>query len=248
MSDEPVLLQEDGDAVRLLTLNRPSALNALNSDLWEATAAAFDAAATDDSVSVVVLTGAGRAFTAGQDMKEMLDPGRKDRGGVRELAAALARFPKPFVCAVNGIAVGGGGTILGMADLVFMSSDARVRYPFTSLGIVPELGSSATLPRLIGRQNAMWALLSSEWLSASQCLDMGLAFAVCDADALLEEAMAHARILAAHHLDTLVEGKRLLRATWAAEVDEALARESDALRKMAGGPANKAAVDRFLGK
>lgn len=243
-----LLLQEDADSVRLLTLNRPSALNALSSDLWEAATAAFDAAADDDAVSVVVLTGAGRAFTAGQDMKEMLDPARKDRGGVRELAAALSRFPKPFICAVNGMAVGAGATILGMADLVFMSSEARVRFPFTSLGIVPELGSSATLPRLVGRQNAMWALLSSEWLSADRCLEMGLAFAVCPPDAVLDEAMAHARILASHHLDALVEGKALLRASWAGALDEALARESDALRRMAGGPANRAAVARFLDK
>lgn len=248
VADSPVLLSQDAGGVRLLTLNRPSALNAMNVDLWEATTAAFAAAAVDDSVSVVVLTGAGRAFCAGQDMKEMLPGGaREGRGGVRELAAELARFPKPFICAINGIGVGFGATVAGLADLVVMSSEARLRCPFTSLGLVPELGSTFTFPQLVGRQNATWTLLSSEWLSASQCLEMGLVFGLCPPEEVLETALAHARVLAAQPLESLVESKRLVRETAAAQLEAALARESTSLRRMAGGPANQAAVARFLG-
>ena len=83
---------------------------------------------------------------------------------------ALTRFPKPLICAVNGVGVGIGTTILGYADLVFMSSTARLKCPFTSLGVAPEAASSYLLPQLMGRQNAAWLLMSSEWVSADEAL------------------------------------------------------------------------------
>ena len=87
---------------------------------------------------------------------------------------ALAGFPKPLICAVNGVGVGIGITILGYADLVLMSSTAKLKCPFTSLGVAPEAASSYLMPRLIGRQNAAWLLMSSEWITAEEALRMGL--------------------------------------------------------------------------
>jgi enoyl-CoA hydratase/carnithine racemase len=95
--------------------------------------------------------------------------------GFPGLVDQLVAFPKPLLCAVNGMALGIGGTMLAFADLVFMSTDARVRCPFTDLAVAPEAASSFTFPLLLGRQNATWALLSSEWLSAETCKEMGLA-------------------------------------------------------------------------
>ena len=179
-----ILQVDDQNRVRTLTLNRPDALNAFNEALYEATAAALGQAADDPDVAVVLLTGAGRAFSAGNDLKEMqariLDPEMANQGShFTTMIGALARFPKPLICAVNGVGVGIGTTILGYADLAFMSSTARLKCPFTSLGVAPEAASSYLLPQLIGRQNAAWMLMSSEWVSAQEALAMGMVWKVC---------------------------------------------------------------------
>ena len=173
-----ILQIDDQNRVRTLTLNRPDALNAFNEKLYEATAQALQQAAEDPDVAVVLLTGAGRAFSAGNDLKEMqariTDPEMANQGShFTAMIDALAGFPKPLICAVNGVGVGIGTTILGYADLAFMSSTARLKCPFTSLGVAPEAASSYLLPRLIGRQNAAWLLMSSEWVSAQEALAMG---------------------------------------------------------------------------
>ncbi len=159
------LLIDDANRVRTLTLNRPDALNAFNEELYDATAEALLAAADDPGVAVVVITGAGRAFCAGQDLTEMAarisDPGfTEGTHGFPGLIDALSGFSKPLICAVNGVGVGLGTTILGFADLAFMSTTAKLKCPFTSLGVAPEAASSYLLPQLVGRQNAAWMLMS----------------------------------------------------------------------------------------
>ena len=158
------LLISDDNRVRTLTLDRPEVLNAFDEALYEATAVAIRAAAADPDVAVVLLTGNGRAFSAGNDLNEMQtrisDPSFANKGShFTSMIDALTDFPKPLICAVNGLGVGIGATILGYADLVFMSSQARLKCPFTSLGVAPEAASSYLLPQLIGRQNAAWLLM-----------------------------------------------------------------------------------------
>lgn len=146
---------DDDGRIRALTLNRPEALNAFNEDLFHATSVALRDAATDPEVAVVLLTGAGRAFSAGNDLKEMqlrtTDPSFNDRGShFTDMIDALTDLPKPLICAVNGVGVGIGATILGYADLVFMSSTARLKTPFTSRSSRPS--SSPPAARLPPRQ------------------------------------------------------------------------------------------------
>src|SRR5258707_10056814 len=112
----------------------------------------------------------------------------------------LAALRKPLILAVNGLGGGIGATILGYAGLVFMSSSARLKCPFTSLGVAPEAASSYLLPQLVGRQNAAWMLLSSEWIDADEALRMGFAWKVCEPDSLLAEARRHAEILASRSI------------------------------------------------
>ncbi|MBV9516256.1 MAG: enoyl-CoA hydratase/isomerase family protein, partial [Mycobacteriaceae bacterium] len=121
----------DDNRVRTVTLNRPEVLNAFSEALYDATTQALLAAAEDPDVAVVVITGAGRAFSAGADLVEMqanITDRRQDAGqhGFFRMLDALASFPKPLICAVNGVGVGIGATILGYADLAFMASDARL--------------------------------------------------------------------------------------------------------------------------
>ena len=243
-----VLLVEDDARVRTLTLNRPDALNAFNNELYDATAAALREAATDPSVAVVVVTGAGRAFCAGTDLVEMaqLADGSLEGSGFLGLLDALVDFPKPLVCAVNGLGLGIGATILGFADLSFMSTSARLKCPFTSLGVAPEAASSLLLPLLVGRQNAAWMLLSAEWVGAEEAHRMGLVWRVCSPEALLEETRRHAELLAARPISSLVAVKRTMTEPWRAAVHEARERENAAFAELMGGPANTEALTAFL--
>lgn len=243
---------EDSERVRTLTLARPEALNAFNQALYDATAKAFEAAADDPDVAVVVLTGTGRAFCAGTDIAEL---GARNEGerldaeyGFSGLIDLVQAFEKPLLCAVNGIAVGLGATILGHADLAFMASDARLRCPFTALGVAPEAGSSFTFPRLVGRFDAAWILLSSEWIDAATAQEMGLVWKVCPRGDLMSLTLEHAKVLARQPVASLVESKRAIVAPLQGQIKAAREREDAAFGRLLGGPANREAVSAFLEK
>ena len=244
------LLIDDANRVRTITLNRPDALNAFNEEMYDATAEALGAAADDPEVAVVVITGAGRAFCAGQDLTEMqariTDPGfTPGRYGFPGLIDALAAFPKPLICAVNGVGVGLGATILGFADLAFMATTARLKCPFTSLGVAPEAASSYLLPQLIGRQNAAWMLMSSEWVEAPEALRMGLVWRLCEPDQLLEQTRGHAEVLAARPIPSLLAVKRTMTEPLRGEVAAARAREDGCFADLMGAAANAEALAEF---
>jgi enoyl-CoA hydratase/carnithine racemase len=249
-----VILQvDDQSRVRTLTLNRPDVLNAFNEALYEATAEALRVAAEDPDVAVVLLTGAGRAFSAGNDLKEMqariTDPEMANQGShFTTMIDALTRFPKPLICAVNGVGVGIGTTILGYADLAFMSTTARLKCPFTSLGVAPEAASSYLLPQLIGRQNAAWLLLSSEWVSAPEALAMGMVWKVCEPEELLTEARRHAEILASRPIPSLIAVKQSIVEPTRPDIAAATERENAHFAALLGGQANAAALADFTAK
>jgi len=245
-----ILQSEDHNRVRTLTLNRPEALNAFNEALYEATAEALTAAADDPDIAVVLLTGAGRAFSAGNDLKEMqarISDSQMARQGSHftTMIDALTRFPKPLICAVNGVGVGIGTTILGYADLAFMASTARLQCPFTSLGVAPEAASSYLLPQLVGRQNAAWLLMSSEWVDAAEALRMGLVWRVCEPDDLLPEARRYAEILASRPISSLMAVKHTMVDPVRPGIAAATARENAHFAELMGGQANAAALADF---
>lgn len=242
----------DDNRVRTLTLDRPDALNAFNEALYDAVTVALRDAAEDSTVAVVLLTGAGRAFSAGNDLNEMqariADPDFvPGQHGFPGMINALTIFPKPLICAVNGLGVGIGTTILGYADLVFMSSTARLKCPFTSLGVAPEAASSYLLPQLIGRQNAAWLLMSSEWVSAEEALRMGLVWKVCEPDDLMQQARHHADILASRPIASLVAVKQTMSEPTHAEIAAASARENAQFAELLGGEANAEALAEWAG-
>jgi enoyl-CoA hydratase/carnithine racemase len=249
-----VILQvDDQNRVRTLTLNRPDVLNAFNEALYEATAEALRMAAEDPDIAVVLLTGAGRAFSAGNDLREMqariTDPEMANQGShFTAMIEALTRFPKPLICAVNGVGVGIGTTILGYADLVFMSATARLKCPFTSLGVAPEAASSYLLPQLIGRQNASWLLLSSEWVDAHEALAMGMVWKVCEPEDLLAEARGHAEILASRPIPSLIAVKQSIVEPTRPDIAAATERENAHFAELLGGQANAAALADFSAK
>ncbi len=242
----------DDGRVRTITFRRPEAKNAMNTAMWDDTTEAFLAAADDPGVAVVVLTGSEDSFSAGQDLLEMAaiatGNGPEQTHGFAGLCRTLIDFPKPLILGVNGLGLGFGVTVLGLADLVFASTNARFKCPFTGLGVAPELASSATFPRLLGRQNASWVLMSSEWISAAEAHQMGLVFRVCEPDDLMAETMAAARTLAAKPISSLVETKATIMDPLRADLHAAHQRENEAFAKLMGTPANIEAMTAFAEK
>ena len=170
---------------------------------------------------------------------------RAGKYGFPGLIDALSKFPKPLICAVNGLGLGIGATILGFADLAFMSTAARLKCPFTSLGVAPEAASSYLLPQLVGRQNAAWLLMSSEWVDAEEALRMGLVWKVCEPEELLPEAHRHAEVLAARPISSLMAVKQTMVEPVRPEIAAATARENAYFAELMGAQANAAALADF---
>ncbi len=251
MSD-PVIVTEDLGRVRVITLNRPQALNSMNNAVMAGIRDALAAAETDNEVAVAVVTGEGRAFSAGADLQEMQDGLSGENGEDHQFPAMLKQlteFKKPLIAAVNGLGVGIGMTFLAHCDLVLMSTAARLRTPFPQLGLAPEAGSSYTFATRMGWQNAAYVLMSGRWFSAEECLDMGLVWKVCEPESLMSEAVAVADELAANPIPSLVATKELLMG--AGRPNEAWAahkREVSAYATLLGAPANTEAVAAFVEK
>ncbi len=239
--------------VRVIRLNRPESKNAFNEALYDHLTETLIEADGDQGVAVVVVTGTGDSFSSGTDVVEMAqrmgDPNfTPGKYGFPGLADQLIDFPKPLLCAVNGIGLGIGVTILGLADLVFMGESARVKCPFTDLALAPEAGSSFTFPKIMGRQNATWMLMSSEWLSAQQCFEMGLVYKICADSELMDTCMEHAQVLAAKPISSLVASKKVVMDPIRDQIYAARKREDKAFAELMGKPANMEALTAFAEK
>ncbi|HKC51837.1 MAG TPA: enoyl-CoA hydratase-related protein [Myxococcota bacterium] len=250
MARETVLESLAGGVLRL-TLNRPAQKNAFNTVQWRELRAALAEARADDAVRAVVLTGAGGAFSAGQDLSEMAKSTTAPAGGEHPFGAfldELCAFDKPLVAAVNGVAVGIGLTILLHCDFVYVAEGARLRAPFVTLGVVPEAASSHLLPLMIGWRAAQELLFGDGWIDAKRAAELGLANRMCAPGELLAVAGEKAAALAALPPEALRHTKRLLLATRDAEVRAARAREDQAFRVRVGSPENLEAVRAFFEK
>jgi len=237
---EPVLLVDDDAGVRTLTFNRPEALNAFNQELWYAAADALEDAAADDHVRCVLVTGNGRAFSAGQDLGEMADPTvfEGQEPGYQRFMPVLESFPKPIVAAVNGVGVGIGLTMLLHCDIVLMSDQARLKVPFISLGVTTEASASLLMPATMGWQRAAEVLFTEPWIDADQAVADGIALRAVPHDRLLDEARALAGHIGGLPLGPLLATKALMQAGRADAVAAARTREvaefEHLVRAMAG--------------
>lgn len=244
---ETVKYRDEG-AVRLLTMNRPEALNAFNAQMMDDLADVLYATAKDTSIKVLVLTGEGKAFTAGADLKEMGEARGKPKHGWPGFLDAVVELPQPFFLAVNGVGAGVGATICGLADFTFMAEGARLRCPFSALGVTAEAGSTFLFPQLMGRQHAAWFLLSSEWMSADDCLKTGLVMEVVPPEELMPRVLERAGKLAALPAASLRRTKKLMMDPIKAKLREVFAAENAGLAELTGGPANREALAAFREK
>ena len=198
MAYETLLTEVDGQ-VGIITLNRPEALNALNSKLCAELIDALAAWERDDGVGCVVLTGAGRAFAAGADIKEMapqsyMDVYKSDMFGAFE--HAVSAFRKPLIAAVNGFALGGGCELAMLCDFILASEAAKFGQPEINLGVMPGIGGTQRLTRFVGKSKAMEMCLTGRMMDAAEAERAGLVSRVLPADKLLAEAKAAATKIA----------------------------------------------------
>jgi len=209
---EPILGVERDGPVAILTLNRPKALNALNRALREAIVTALADLADDDSVRVVILTGSGRAFTAGVDLKEAGETGFAlgADGGSIDLAKAIASFPWPVIGAINGFAITGGFELALMCDVLLASEEARFADTHARVGIMPGWGLSQKLSRLIGISRAKELSFSGNFLDAQTAERWGLVNHVYPSDDLLPAAMKLAQEMASSDPDMLKKYKSVI--------------------------------------
>ena len=210
-----VLRTNHHGAVTLLTFDRPEARNAFNHALYCAISDELERAKADDGTNVVVLTGEGSAFCAGQDLVEMTAMARGELvfaggHGFTRLLESLESFDKPLIAAVNGPAAGIGLTMLLHCDIVLVAESARLRVPFAEMGVPPEAGSSALLPAQLGWQKASHLLFTSDWLSAADAVASGLALKTAPDQSLMDETLALATRIASHDGKAMRTTKRLM--------------------------------------
>src|SRR4051794_25784486 len=201
-------------ALGLLTLSEPASLNAMTPDLLGALAAAIGELTDDPGVRALVLTGEGRGFCSGQNLKASEALGGDIAAGVMKhywpAFRALRECPVPVVVAVNGVAAGGGFSLAMAGDVIVAARSASFIQVFSRIALVPDLGSTWLLPRLVGRQRALELMLTNEPLSAELAKEWGLVRDVFDAAALRDGALALARKLAAGPTRALVATRRLI--------------------------------------
>jgi 2-(1,2-epoxy-1,2-dihydrophenyl)acetyl-CoA isomerase len=236
MSDT-VLRSIDG-GVLTLTLNRPDALNAFTVEMKEALLAAIKDAARDKSVRVVILTGAGRAFSAGQDLKERQGPDVNDLGTelrqrYNPIILAMRRLEKPIIGAINGVAAGAGISVALACDILIASDKASFMEAFGRVGLVPDTGSSWFLPRLVGPARAAEMMFTADSVDAATAERIGLVNRVVPADTLMDETNALAARLAQAAPIALALAKRALNRALTSNLEDALEFEAQ-LQSIAG--------------
>jgi enoyl-CoA hydratase/carnithine racemase len=200
------------DGILTIAFNRPDKKNALTSAMYAVIADALEAAETNNAVRVVVLTGNGGVFTAGNDLKDFLqNPPQGENSPVFRFLRAISTASKPLVAAVTGVAIGVGTTMLLHCDLVYVGAGAKLSLPFVNLAVVPEAASSLLLPAMIGHHRAAELLMLGEPFDAETAKAYGIANAVVADAEVLGEAMKVAAKLAAKPPTALRLTKQLMR-------------------------------------
>ena len=250
---ESVVLVATEGAVRILTLNRPAALNSFTAAMHAALLPSLDEAANDASVRAVVITGAGRGFCAGQDLNDPAMVGGMDVGAVierhyRPLALRVRTMPVPVIAAVNGVAAGAGANFALCCDIVIAARSASFIQAFSKIGLVPDCGGTWLLPRLVGRARALALALTGDRLPAEEAQRIGLIWRCVDDAALMETAIALAQRLAAMPSKALAETRRVLDAAAQTDFADAITLEADTQRELGRGHDFAEGVAAFLAK
>lgn len=243
------------DHLALLTLERPAALNALDPPMVRELADALLGVSADPEVRAVILTGAGRAFSAGGDLRQALAHLHGPPAAFRELATfvhlcvtEIRRMPKPVIAALNGVAAGGGFSLALACDLRVMAASARLIQGYTSQGLAIDAGGTFTLPRLVGLARALEIAAFDEPIPAEQALAWGLVTRVVPDERVVEESKAMAATLLHRSVHAFAAVKRLLTDSFDTSLEGQLEREREALLSCAAHPDGQEGLRAFAEK
>ena len=246
-----VTLEQKG-SVGILTIDRPEALNALNSAVLAELDAAITAVEQNDGIRAVILTGAGRSFVAGADIAEMKEFSSIDgkQFGVRGsgIFLRLENLPKPVIAAVNGFALGGGCELAMACDIRIASEKAKFGQPEVGLGITPGFGGTQRLPRIVGISKAMELILTAKTIGAAEALEIGLVSQVVPPEELMDKAMELANAICANAPIAVAESKRCIRMGMQTDIATGSAFESEAFGVTCGTQDKNEGMGAFLEK
>ena len=249
-----VLSRSDHESVAILTFERPAKLNALNYELVDAIVQALDQIEVEDQIRAVVLTGSGRAFSAGADIQEFsqdvkLGPDIVHRKFVRRgqnMTKRIENFSKPVIAAVNGLAYGGGCEIVEATHLSMAVPEARFSKAEIAIGIPPCFGGTQRLPRLVGRKRALRMILTGEPISADEAKAAGLINEVVDKERLLEAAVALGLKIGRFAPEAVAVCLHAVHRGLNTTIDEGLAIEAEAFARMVPTAATREALNQFI--
>jgi enoyl-CoA hydratase/carnithine racemase len=234
------------DGVASIRFNRPEKKNAITLEMYAAFAQALAQANADPQVRAVLITGAGKAFTAGNDIANFrAQTGREEGGGAQQFMLSIIDAEKPLIAAVNGVAIGVGATMLLHCDLVYASPNASIKLPFVSLGLCCEFASSLTLPAVMGLQRASELLLLGEAIDAHKAKEFGFVNEVYPAEQLEEAALAIAKRIAAQPPESVRATREFLHASLRPHYTERLAEERRTITRLLAAPEARSAFAGF---
>jgi 2-(1,2-epoxy-1,2-dihydrophenyl)acetyl-CoA isomerase len=255
MTYENILFGIEG-GIATLTLNRPEKLNSFTQAMHLEVRDAFDRIRADKAVRVLVLTGAGRGFCAGQDLSDRavspggtpVDLGESVEKYYAPLVMAIKELPMPVICAVNGVAAGAGANLALACDIVLAAKSASFIQSFCKLGLIPDTGGTWHLPRLVGPARAMGLAMLGEKLGADQAEEWGLIWKALPDDALMAEAVAMAQHFAVAPTKGLAYTKRAMQLSACNALHAQLKLETDMMRELGNSHDYREGVDAFVAK
>jgi enoyl-CoA hydratase len=249
-----VLSRVDRESVAVLTFERPTKLNALNYELVDSIVQALDQIEEENHIRAVVLTGSGRAFSAGADIHQFskdvgLGPQVAYRRFVRRgqnMTRRIENFPKPIIAAVNGLAYGGGCEIVEATHLSIAVSEAHFAKAEIALGMPPCFGGTQRLPRLLGRKRALQMILTADSINAAQAKENGLINAIVPKENLIDEAVGLGQRIARFAPEAVAVCIHAVQRGLNTTIDEGLAIEAEAFAKMVSTPALQQGLANFI--
>ena len=250
MTEYDNILTEQKGRVGIITLNRPEALNALNSGLMADVVAALTVYDADPGIGAIILTGSSRAFAAGADIKEMSSQGFIDMYLADWFAGwdRLTAVRKPIIAAVAGFALGGGCEVAMMCDILIAADTAKFGQPEIKLGIVPGAGGTQRLPRAIGKAKAMDMILTGRMMDAAEAERSGLVSRVVPADQLMTEALAVAEQLCGLGMPSVMLAKDSVNRAFESGLTDGIAYERRVFHSLFGTADQQEGMDAFLNK
>jgi enoyl-CoA hydratase/carnithine racemase len=243
-----IVTEHTGSILRV-QFNRPTKRNAMTSAMYVALAGIFNEAANDENTRVVLWHGAGDSFCAGNDIEDFLkNPPGPGESPQAQLMAALVNFDKPIVVAVQGAAIGGGTTMLTHCDFIYAAENAKFQMPFINLALVPEFGSSCSVPARIGHVRAAELILLGGPFDARRAAELGLVTQVISDEDALARATETARKLAAKPAAALQASKRLMKKPFREQIKAAMKAENEEFSAQVRSEDAKEALTAFLEK